>query len=258
MEQNLVQERKKLLASLEKFLEAPMIFLGFIWLILLMVELIWGLSRPLEIASITIWIIFIIDFLIKFILAPSKIAFLKKNWLTAISLVLPALRVFRIFRFLRLLRGVRGIRFVRIISSLNRSIKSLGATMQKRAFGYVLVLILFVTFAGAAGMYAFENPNPGFDNYGIALWWTAMRVITAGNEFNPATPEGRGLAFLIAIFGYTVFGYVTATFATYFIGRDQEMEEDKKLSTELSALKAEIAALTKIIQERQPGLSSEP
>jgi len=250
MKQQLTNERNKLLTSVEKVLEGPMIFLGFVWLILLVIELIWGLNKPLEYASLTIWIIFIIDFLIKFILAPVKVDFFKKNWLTAISLIIPALRVFRIFRFVRLLRGLRGIRLVRIVSSLNRSMKSLGATMKRRAFGYVFMITLIVTFAGAAGMYALENPNAGFDSYGMALWWTAMRVITAGNEFNPATPEGRGLAFLIAVFGYTIFGYVTATFATYFIGRDAE-EKDAPVAgaKDVEELKAEIKKLTASIDQ---------
>ncbi len=169
MKEQLINERKKLLTSIEKLLEGPMIFLGFLWLALLVIELIWGLNKPLEYASLTIWIIFIIDFLIKFILAPVKVDFFKKNWLTAISIVIPALRVFRIFRFVRLLRGLRGIRLVRIVSSLNRSMNSLGATMKRRAFGYVLTITLIITFAGAAGMYALENPNPGFDSYGMAL-----------------------------------------------------------------------------------------
>ncbi len=164
-----------------------MIFLGFVRLILLIIELIWGLNKPLEYASLIIWVIFIIDFVLKFILAPAKGVFLKKNWLTAISLLIPALRVFRIFRFVRLLRGLRGIRLVRIVSTLNRSMNSLAATMHRRAFGYVLMVTVIVTFGGAAGMYALENPNPGFNSYGMALWWTAMRVITAGNEFNPST-----------------------------------------------------------------------
>jgi voltage-gated potassium channel len=131
---------------------------------------------------------------------------------------------------------------------------SLGATMKRRAAGYVLMITLIVTFAGAAGMYALENPNPGFNSYGMALWWTAMRVITAGNEFNPATPEGRGLAFLIAVFGYTIFGYVTATFATFFIGRDAE-EEDAPVAgaKDLKELKASIWLLTKKIDELKAG-----
>jgi voltage-gated potassium channel len=244
MNKKLIHERNKLLASIEKVLEGPMIFLGFVWLILLVIEFIWGLIKALEYASITIWILFIIDFLIKFILAPEKVGFIKKNWLTAISLIIPALRVFRIFRFFRLLRGLRGLRLVRIVSSLNRSMKSLAATMKRRAFGYVCIITLIVTFSGAAGMYAFENPNPGFDSYPMALWWTAMRVITAGNEFNPATPEGRALAFLIAIFGYTIFGYVTATFATFFIGRDaEELDAPVAGAKDVAELKKEIIAL---------------
>jgi voltage-gated potassium channel len=225
-------------------------------LALLIIELIWGLNKPLEYATLTIWIIFIVDFLIKFILAPIKVDFLKKNWLTIISLIVPALRVFRIFRFVRLLRGVRGIRLVRIVSSLNRSMKSLGATMKRRAFGYVFMIILIVTFAGAAGMYALENPNEGFDSYGMALWWTAMRVITVGNEFNPSTPEGRGLAFLIAVFGYSIFGYVTATFASFFIGRDAE-EKDAPVAgaKDVAELKQEIIALRKSIDELKKRLA---
>jgi len=250
MKDQLINERKKLLTSVENFLEAPMIFLGFIWLVLLVIELIYGLNKPLEYSSLAIWIIFIFDFLIKFILAPVIVDFFKKNWLTAISLIIPALRVFRIFRFVRLLRGLRGIRLVRIVSSLNRSMKSLGATMKRRAFGYVFMITLIVTFAGAAGMYALENPNPGFDSYAMALWWTAMRVITAGNQFNPSTPEGRGLAFLIAVFGYTIFGYVTATFATFFIGRDAE-EKDAPLVgvKDVGELKQEIIALRISIED---------
>jgi len=256
MKQQLAYERNKLLTSIEKVLEGPMIFLGFVWLVLLVIELVWGLSKPLEYTSLAIWFIFIIDFLIKFILAPGKIVFLKKNWLTAVSLIIPALRVFRIFRFVRLLRGLRGIRLVRIVASLNRSMKSLGATMKRRAFGYVLTITIIITFAGAAGMYALEKPNPGFNSYGLALWWTAMRVITAGNEFNPVTPEGRGLAFLIAVFGYTIFGYVTATFATYFIGRDAE-EKDAPVAgaKDVEELRKTILTLSKDIQELKKSLN---
>ncbi|HLN74605.1 MAG: ion transporter [Methylococcaceae bacterium] len=250
MKEELTHERNKLLVSIEKLLEGPMVFLGFIWLLLLVLELVNGLSKPLEYVSLTIWVVFIIDFLLKFILAPKKGLFLKHSWLTAISLFIPALRVFRVFRIVRLLRGLRGIRIVRLVSSLNRSIKSLEATMKRRAFGYVLIITIIVTFAGAAGMFAFEKPNPGFDSYGMALWWTAMRVITAGNEFNPLTPEGRGLAFLIALFGYTILGYITATIATFFIGRDAE-DKDAPVagSGDIKELKSAIQALSRSIEE---------
>jgi voltage-gated potassium channel len=227
-----------------------MIFLGFVWLILLVVEFMWGLPRMLEYLSITIWVVFIIDFIVKFILAPTKLAFLRINILTAISLLVPALRIFRVFRFIRFLRGLRGVRLIRLVSSLNRSMKSLGATMKRRAFGYVSLLAMLVTFAGAAGMFAIETPNPGFENYGMALWWTAMRIITAGSDYWPTTPEGRGLAFLLSLFGYAIFGYVTATLATFFIGRDAE-EKDAPVAgaKDVAELKKEITKLTQAIND---------
>lgn len=255
MKQQLVNERKKLVASVERVLEGPMIFLGFVWLVLLIIELIWGLTKTLEYLSLGIWIIFIIDFVVKFFLAPEKGTFFKKNWLTAISLIIPALRVFRLVRAIRLLRGLRGIRLVRIVSSINRSMKSLAATMRRRAFGYVMIITLIVTFAGAAGMYAIEKPNPGFDSYGMALWWAAMRIITAGSEHYPLTPEGRALAFLIALFGYTIFGYVTATIATYFIGRDAEEKQAPIAGAkDVEELRKDIAALTKSINEMKANI----
>ena len=77
-----------------------------------------------------------------------------------------------------------------------------------------------------------------------------MRVITAGNEFNPITPEGRTLAFLIAVFGYAVFGYVTATIASFFIGRDAEEKEAPIAgASDIQELRKEIIALTKSINE---------
>ncbi len=250
MTRQLDKERNKLLHSLERLLDGPMIFLGFVWLILLIVELIWGLNKTLEYLSLTIWALFILDFLVKFMLAPQKLIFLKSNWLTMVSLIIPALRVLRIFRLVRILRGLRGIRLIRIVSSLNRSMKGLGATMRRRGFAYVVLLALVVCFAGAAGMYAMEKNNTGFENFWMALWWTSMRVITAGSDYWPQTPEGRGLAFLLAVFGYAIFGYVTATLATFFIGRDaEERSAPVAGSKDIMELKKEIDRLTIAINE---------
>jgi voltage-gated potassium channel len=247
MDKRTVSERKKLLNTVDHLLEGPMAFLGFVWFVLLVIELVWGLPKILEYLSITIWIVFIFDFLLKFFLAPDKLRFFKTNWLTAVSLVIPALRIFRLLRILRLLKGVR---LIKVVASLNRSMKSLGATMQRRGFGYVMLLTLIVTFGGAAGMYAIEKGHQGFENYGMALWWTSMRVITAGSDYWPITPEGRGLAFILALFGYAIFGYVTATLATFFIGRDAEEEKAPVAGAkDIAEIKKMIIVLSKQLED---------
>ncbi|MFE1745341.1 ion transporter [Coleofasciculus sp. H7-2] len=248
----LKKEQGEVLQQLEDWLETPMLLLGFGWLALLVVELIWGLNPLLEILSNVIWIVFILDFALRLVLAPHKFVYLKQNWLTALSLLLPALRVFRITRVLRLLRASRGLRLVRVISSLNRGMRSLRASMSRRGFGYIIALTLVVTLVGAAGMYAFENNTPdgrGLNDYGAALWWTAMIMTTMGSEYWPQTPEGRVLCLILSLYAFAVFGYVTATLATFFVGRDAEDEQAEVAGAKsIAALHEEIVALRAEIQ----------
>ncbi len=244
----LERERYELLQRFEDWLETPMLVLAFVWLALLVVELIWGESLWFEIIGTTIWGIFLLDFAVELLLAPHKGAYLKRNWLTAISLLIPALRLFRIFRVFRLLqlaRAGRGVRLIRVVSSLNRSMKALGASLSRRGFGYVIVLTVLVTFAGAAGMYAFENESPdGPNSYGETLWWTAMIMTTMGSQDWPQTAEGRVLCVFLALYAISVFGYVTATLATFFVGRDAENDEAELAGAkQLAALRDEVSAL---------------
>ncbi len=246
----LKRERRELLEQLQDWLETPMLVLGFAWLGLFIIELLYELSPTLEIIGYAIWAAFILDFSIKFTLAPDKTDYLKGNWLTAIALVVPALRVFRIFRVLRILRAARaarGLRLFRVVSSLNRSMRALGQTLQRRGATYVIALTFIVTLLGAAGMYAFENDNPqggGLNNYGEALWWTAMVMTTMGSDYFPQTAEGRVLCFLLAVYAFAVFGYVTATLATFFVGRDAADKEAEIAGAEdVAALRGEIALL---------------
>ncbi len=128
--------------------------------------------------------------------------------------------------------------------------KSLGASFGRRGFGYVLTLSIIVCFAGAAGMLAFESDVPnGFKTYGDALWWTAMLLTSIGSDYFPKSAEGRVLCFIIALYGFGVFGYVTATLATFFVGRDAEAKDSEIVGAEdVRALKAEIGSLREEIR----------
>src|ERR1041384_3561720 len=96
--------RWTLLRKIESGLEKPMIALAFAWLALFIVEMVHGLSPFLQNVGTAIWIIFILDFIARFLIAPQKLAYLKSEWLTAIALVIPAMRAFRIVRVVRLAR----------------------------------------------------------------------------------------------------------------------------------------------------------
>ncbi len=243
------RERLELLHELEDWLETPMVVLGFVWLALLVVELVWGINPFLEQIGTTIWGVFVVDFGLKLIIAPNKLAYLKESWLTALALLLPALRVFRVVRALRLLRAARaarGVRLFRLFTSLNRGMRALRATLGRRGFGYVSILTVAIVMAGGAAMYALEAgvPDGGFRSYADAVWWTAMLMTTLGSEYWPKSAEGRFLCFLLSMYAVGVFGYVTATLATFFIGRDAERADTEMAGTaQIEELRQEIRAL---------------
>ena len=248
------EERWRVLSQLEEWLEPVMLFLSFVWLGLVLVELVWTTSGVFELLGTIIWIVFIAEFILRFALAPRKWPFLRRNPVTIVALVAPAFRFLRILRFLRL---ARGLRLVRIIGTANRGLNALRKSFSRRGLGYVLVTTAMVILLGAGGMLAFEpgrEVEGGFASYGDALWWTAMLVSTMGSDFWPVTAEGRVLALLLSLYGLAVFGYITASFASFFIGQEAQAQDGEVAgSAELAALRAEIAMLRSDLQGRAPG-----
>ena len=226
---DLRRERWKLTARLVRALEVPMLILSGIWLLLLVIEFTQGLSRWLQIATDLIWIAFVAQFGLEFLVAPAKRVYLRRHWVTAVSLVLPAfrlVRLVRVARVARLARATRGIRLARLLGALNRGMRTLGLGFRRRGIGYLILLTLLVAATGAAGMYRFELDapgGPGFSDYGSALWWTAMLLTTMGSDYWPRTAEGRFLCLVLALYAFAVFGYVTAAIAAYFVGKDKSL-----------------------------------
>ncbi len=246
----LERERFRLAIRISKALATPMTVLGFVWLVLLVLDLTRGLSPLLSRLNYLIWGMFVLQFLIEFVIAPRKVTYLRHNWLTAVALLLPAARLLRALRAVRALGALRGARLVRVVSSANRGMRALGRIMGRRGFGYVASLTALVTIAGAAGMYAFERDvvGSGVDSFGSALWWTAMTLTTMGTDYFPKSPEGRLLCLLLATYGFAVFGYVTATVASFFVARDADTDEgDIAGARQLEGLRQEVVELRRAL-----------
>jgi voltage-gated potassium channel len=221
--------------------------LGVVWLVLVVVELTSGLSPFLSAVNYAIWGLFVLQFLLEFVIAPRKLDYLRRNWLSAVALAVPALRAVRVLRVARVLRAARGARLLRVVSSANRGMRSLGRVMGRRGLGYVVAITSLVNLLGAAGVYALERdvPGGGITSFGTALWWTAMTLTTMGADYFPRTAEGRLLGLLLAVYGFAVFGYVTASIASLFVARDAETEDGELAgAAQIAALRADVAALT--------------
>lgn len=206
-----------------------MLVLSICWLALLIIDFTVGLTRELSLLSWAIWALFALDALLEFLLAPDKVVYLRKHWVTLVAVALPAFRMVRIFRVTRVVRAARSLRLVRLLTSLNRNLGAIRTYFGTQALAAVLALTAAVVFAGAAGMLAFENPRSlqqagitgaaCLRSYPEALWWTAMIITTMGSDYWPRTGEGRVLCLLLSVYAFAVFGYITASLASFFIRR---------------------------------------
>lgn len=215
------QERYGLLKKIDQATDKPLIFLSFIWLILIILDLSVGLHKVFLTIFYIIWGLFVTDFIIELIIAPNKRVYLKNEWLNIISLIIPG------FRILNLFQGFRLIQLIKLYASIIRNIEGLAIAFKKRGFAFILSFTVIVILAGAAGILYFENPNSlhqagiyhirGIRNYGDALWWAAMILTTMGSDYWPKTAGGRILCWFLAVYSFTFFGYITGIIASYFI-----------------------------------------
>ncbi|MDF3075804.1 MAG: Potassium voltage-gated channel subfamily [Alphaproteobacteria bacterium] len=240
-------ERWRTLHELEDWLETPMQILSLVWLGLVLAEMIWSTTDFFAVLGLVIWGIFIAEFALRFFLAPAKLRFLKRNPITVIALVAPAFRFLTLLRALRFLRFARTLRLVRLVGTVNRGLNALGKSFGRRGLGYVVAATVLVTTLGAAGMLSLEPADEvqgGFTDFGHALWWTAMVIATMGSDFWPRTGEGRLLCLLLALYGFTVFGYLAASLAAFFIEQESKAPDSNVPgASELASLRQEIAAL---------------
>jgi len=242
-------ERFELLHHLEALLEPLLASLGLVFLALLLIDLSGALTTPaqrfwLDRAITVIWVIFIVDFLVRLIIAPQKRQYLRHNWLTALSLVLPFLRP---IRALQALRAVRSLSLVRLLTGANRGMRVLQAVTRGRQIAYVAALSVLVVLTGAVGVLYFDRGvrDAPIQNFGDALWWSAAMITTINNEKYVVSPEARVIAILQRLFAVSVFGFITASIATYFIGRSAEERaaSDVSHASPSDSVRAELDAL---------------
>lgn len=254
-----VTERFELLDHITRLFEPVMTVLGLVFLGLLLLDYAGGRlsiagADRLDEALTAIWVMFVVDFALRLFIAPAKRAFLRENWLTVLSLALPFLRP---LRALRAARALRSLSLVRLLGGVNRAMRLLQRVAQGRQFAYVGGLTLFVVVAGAVGVRFFDRSVPGapIQTFGDALWWSSAMVTTINNELYAVSPEARIIAILQRVYAVSVFGFITASIASYLIGSHAQKSSDT--GGHGHEREAEIREVLTAIQEDLSGLRHE-
>jgi len=164
-----------------------------------------GLGSLCHVLEYSIWAVFIIDYAIQFVLATSKRAFLKKEWLALIFVVVP---------FFRPIRAVRGVVFLRQASTRPRESLMMTIPWILAATTALMMVIM------AASILDVERFAPGGNIHtpSDALWWALVTVTTIGyGDKFPVTNEGRLIAAVLIIFGLGLISSLTGYFASWIL-----------------------------------------
>lgn len=212
--------------ALSKLIDDLLTVLAIAFTLLLILQFVvplprW-LYRQVNLIGIIIWIIFAIDFGVRLALARSKLDYLKHNWLSAIAIAMPALRVFRVVRLFAVMRSGAN---ADVIVGFNRGRRVIARLAQRGGSLYVIGLTIVVCLLTALGEYLLERTHKDADitTYGEALWFVAGTLTTVGTEDDPVTVEGRILAVLLMMYGLGLAGWITAQVASILLGQGGQL-----------------------------------
>jgi len=181
----------------------------------------------------TLWIAFIIDYLVRLYLARDKAFFFKHNLIDLLALALPVLRPLRL------------LRLVALVGMFTR----LGAkTMRGRLMTYVTGGALLMVLVGGLAVTEAERDAPGatIRSFGTGLWWAVQAVTTVDfGEVQPVTTVGRLIAIVLMLTGVALVGSVTAVLASWLVEKvtDEEDPDSPATAGEISKLVHQIENL---------------
>lgn len=216
-------ERYRLVAEIEAMLDGPATYLAIVFVIALAVEIVLG-AQGLAVPQVLVWLqlaiwgVFIVHFLLGITISPDRGRYLRTNWLTALSLVVPFLRAFRALRAVRVLRATNSLR---VAAGFNRTARSLRGALAWSRAGYAAALAATAALLGSAALLMFEAeaPNSQITDYAEALWWASATLTTVGAASEPVTLGGRIVALLLMLGGLVLLGYVAGVLAALLFGR---------------------------------------
>jgi len=207
-------------------------------------------QRNLAPVEVTITLLFVGEFSLRFYLAQSRSGYLRDHWIDLLAL-LPAIRFLRVLRLARvvyLLPAARTLRLgmlVRFLVQSNRACTRIRSIAAHQGVHVVFLFALGLVVVGGTLVWELEHEtNASFQSYGDAIWWAFATMTTVGFGNGPMTLAGRAVAAILMVVGIGCFGVIAATVTTYFLERIRGHEvSSKELMAVLEDVRARLARL---------------
>jgi voltage-gated potassium channel len=244
--------RHDLVDRIERATRFPMSVLGAAWLAIAIVVLtshVKGSASTALVATIfVLWLVVLVEYLVRLVITPDSVNYLRRRWAEPATVVLPALQGWHII----------GIEKVSLL--LREGELRLETILKHHSLYRLLIAVAATLITGAWLVLLFEDNTKGSNihSYGDALWWAIVTVTTVGyGDRYPVTPGGRIVAVVLMLVGIGLIGVLTATVASVFVKEhtDANKEEFKQghadLGQQLSVISGRLSDV-----ERRLGATS--
>lgn len=158
-----------------------------------------------------VWAFFLVDYVVRFLLAEDRPKFVRHNVVDLLSVLLPLARPFRLLGDLSRIPMLRG---------------NTPAHLRRRVLIIAGTFILMFIYIIALAEYQVEHTAKGANilTFGDALWWACVTMATVGyGDYYPVTVGGRLLAIVLMIGGIAIVGTASATVVSYLNERTQHL-----------------------------------
>jgi voltage-gated potassium channel len=222
-EEGIWPDREELRERLDRYTDVPLALASLALLLLALIEIGGEVGEPwrgrLAVLGWVLWALFFTEFAVKFALASDKRRYLRRNWLDALTVLVPFLKFLRLAR---VLRATRALPIFRLLVLGGRGSGSALAILKRRRLGQLAIISALVVFIGAALAFILEAGARGsqIGDFGDALWWSATTMTTVGSGIEPVTAGGRILAFSLMLYAVGIFSYFIASISSVLVGMD--------------------------------------
>lgn len=172
-------------------------------------------SRLIQLIDNILCVVFMLDFIISFIKAKSKMDYMKTGWLDLIS----AIPTIGYFRYARIAKIIRIFRVIKTFRTLKGAVTYIYKNKIEASFASMsIIMILIIIMSSILILYVEDVPNGNIKKAEDALWWTITTATTVGyGDFYPVTRPGRIIAVILMITGIGMFSSLTALISTFFV-----------------------------------------
>ena len=198
-----------------------------------------------------IWMVFVIDYSIRFFNSENKWTFIKTHPFELIAII-PLDALFRAAWFARIFR------LLRLLGIGSRLMRPVYRIFKTNGLDKLLIFSLVLLFLIPIPVVFIE---PEINTIADGLWWAIVTMTTVGyGDFTPTTGLGRLLAVVLMVAGIGIIGIFTSAIITYFsktseLTHNQQVLEILHKIEETDIITEEDAALIKVYMERK---SSKP